>query len=159
MKAKKLRRSFAATSTVASKTPPFASSRPMVKKGFREAAVAPTKSWEGTWCQPLEKSLMTIEPKEKAKPQQFPISQTSASGSMSPPPTNASSFSSAVTRKKLKKPENPFLQSVTTPKLSVDSTTTLKLTQRLGPEFSPETNPNQESKSLSLTLMAKRVRS
>ena len=102
---------------------------------------------------------MTTEPKEKAKPQQFPISQTSASGSMSPPPTNASSFSSAVTRKKLKKPENPFLQSVTTPKLSVDSTTTLKLTQRLGPEFSPETNPNQESKSLSLTLMAKRVRS
>lgn len=48
MKAKKLRRSFAATSMVVSKTPPFASSRPMVKKGFREAAVAPIKSSEAT---------------------------------------------------------------------------------------------------------------
>ena len=48
MKAKKLRRSFAATSMVVSKTPPFASSRPMVKKGFREAAVAPIKSSEVT---------------------------------------------------------------------------------------------------------------
>jgi hypothetical protein len=30
------------------KTPHFASSRPMVKKGFREAAVAPIKSSEAT---------------------------------------------------------------------------------------------------------------
>ena len=48
MRAKKLRKSFAATSTVALKTPHFASSRPMVKKGFREEAVAPIKSSEAT---------------------------------------------------------------------------------------------------------------
>tara|TARA_S200000501_G_scaffold130116_1_gene122982 strand:+ start:886 stop:1509 length:624 start_codon:yes stop_codon:yes gene_type:complete len=91
MRVKKLKKLFAATSMVASKTPPFAFSLPMENKSSQEVAVAPTRSSEAISYQPLEKSLMTIEPKEKAKPQQFRIFQTSASDSMSPQPIKESS--------------------------------------------------------------------
>ncbi|HBI30529.1 MAG TPA: hypothetical protein DDY45_00695 [Verrucomicrobiales bacterium] len=63
----------------------------MENKSSQEVAVAPTRSSEAISYQPLEKSLMTIEPKEKAKPQQFQIFQTSASDSMSPQPIKESS--------------------------------------------------------------------
>ena len=91
MRVKKLKKLFVATSMVASKTPPFAFSLPMENKSSQEVAVAPTRSSEAISYQPLEKSLMTIEPKEKAKPQQFRIFQTSASDSMSPQPIKESS--------------------------------------------------------------------
>ncbi len=159
MRVKRLKKSSAATLMVASQTPPFASSHRTARRSSPGVAVAQTRFSAATSFRPLEKLPITLNPKARPRKQLSPTSPISALGSMFPQPTSGSSSWSPAPKTKSPLPGSLLPQSVTTQRLSENSTMISKPTPKPGPAFSPAIDQSPGSKLSFPTPTAKKERS